>query len=81
VDAAAIMKAIKVDSARRIVSCIICVLVPSIFWFAPLPIDPIAKHALAIALFMVLAWIIEVKSFAELGSHPVPMAVERVLSR
>ena len=67
VDAAAIMKAIKVDSARRIISCIICVLVPSIFWFAPLPIDPIAKHALAIALFMVLAWITEVVDHSVAG--------------
>ena len=66
-DAAAIVQTIKVDGARRIVSCIICVLVPSIFWFAPLPIDPVAKHGLAIALFMVLAWITEVVDHAVAG--------------
>ena len=66
-DAAAIVETIKGDGARRIVSCIICVLVPSIFWFAPLPIDPAAKHALAIALFMVLAWITEVVDHAVTG--------------
>ena len=66
-DAAAIVETIKVDGARRIVSCIICVLVPSIFWFAPLPIDPVAKHGLAIALFMVLAWITEVVDHAVTG--------------
>jgi anion transporter len=67
VDAAAIVETIKVDGARRIVSCIICVLVPSIFWFAPLPIDPVAKQGLAIALFMVLAWITEVVDHAVAG--------------
>jgi sodium-dependent dicarboxylate transporter 2/3/5 len=36
-------------------------------WFAPLPIDPVAKHGLAIALFMVLAWITEVVDHAVAG--------------
>jgi solute carrier family 13 (sodium-dependent dicarboxylate transporter), member 2/3/5 len=37
------------------------------FWFAPLPIDPVAKHGLAIALFMVLAWITEAIDHAIAG--------------
>jgi anion transporter len=30
-----------------------------IIWFAPLPIEPATKHGLAIASFMLIAWIIE----------------------
>jgi anion transporter len=36
-------------------------------WFAPLPIDLVAKRGLAIALFMVLAWITEVVDHAVAG--------------
>jgi len=54
-------------AGRGVVSCIICVLVPTIFWFAPLPIDPVAKHGVAIALFMVLGWITEVVDHAVVG--------------
>jgi anion transporter len=30
------------------------------FWFLPLGIDPLAQHALAIGLFMIVAWMIQV---------------------
>jgi solute carrier family 13 (sodium-dependent dicarboxylate transporter), member 2/3/5 len=29
---------------------------PAALWFAPLPLDPVAKHAIAISSFMILAW-------------------------
>lgn len=36
------------------------VVVPLIFWFLPLNLEPDAHHALAITLFMILAWATEV---------------------
>ena len=66
-DAAAIAETSKADDVRKNVSRVICVLVPVAFWFAPLPIDPAAKHGLAIALFMVLAWITEAIDHAIAG--------------
>src|SRR3954466_3355665 len=36
------------------------VVVPLIFWFLPLSLEPKAQHALAITLFMILAWATEV---------------------
>jgi len=47
------------SSAPRFASLLICLLVPLVFWFSPLPIDSTTKHALAVTLFMVLAWITE----------------------
>lgn len=37
----------------------LCVIIPIMIWFAPVPADAITRHALAIAAFMVLAWITE----------------------
>jgi sodium-dependent dicarboxylate transporter 2/3/5 len=42
-------------------------LVPLILWFAPLEIDPRTKHVLAIASFMILAWITEAVDYALAG--------------
>lgn len=36
------------------------VLVPIVFWLLPLDLDPKAHHALAVTLFMILAWATEV---------------------
>ena len=36
------------------------VAVPLVFWFLPLNLDPQAQHAIAISLFMILAWATEV---------------------
>src|SRR5437660_1711647 len=36
---------------------ILCVVVPIALWFAPLNLDPTIKHTLAIASFMIIAWI------------------------
>ncbi|HVN80996.1 MAG TPA: SLC13 family permease, partial [Terriglobia bacterium] len=38
---------------------ILSIVVPLLLWFAPLSIDPIPKHALAIASFMIIAWVTE----------------------
>jgi anion transporter len=38
---------------------LLCVIVPLIVWFAPVPAEATTRHALAIAAFMVLAWITE----------------------
>jgi solute carrier family 13 (sodium-dependent dicarboxylate transporter), member 2/3/5 len=43
------------------------VLVPLALWFAPLPLEPRAQHAIAIASFMILAWITQVLDHAITG--------------
>jgi solute carrier family 13 (sodium-dependent dicarboxylate transporter), member 2/3/5 len=45
----------------------VTVLVPVIFWFAPIAIEARTKHGLAIALFMILAWMTEALEFALAG--------------
>ena len=45
----------------------LCVALPVILWFAPLEIDPRMRHALAIAFFMILAWITEAIDYALAG--------------
>src|SRR2546430_4959601 len=53
---------------RRIfIGRILCVALPLALWFAPLRIDPTANHALAIALFMIVAWITEALAHAITG--------------
>lgn len=46
---------------------ILCVVVPMILWFAPLNLDPTIQHALAIASFMIIAWISEALAHALTG--------------
>jgi anion transporter len=46
---------------------ILCVVVPIILWFAPLNLDPTIQHALAIASFMIIAWISEALAHALTG--------------
>ncbi|MBV9172246.1 MAG: anion permease, partial [Chloroflexi bacterium] len=58
-DAAATVEAKKRTGNAQVLSLIVCIVAPLAFWFAPLPIEPTARHSLAIALFMVLAWITE----------------------
>lgn len=60
-------KQAKQEGARRYAGLLVCVIVPLLFWLSPLPIDAAAKHALAITLFMVLAWITEVIDHAIAG--------------
>src|ERR1043165_2366389 len=66
-DAAATAAKPRSDGIRQLLSRVVCVAVPLALWFAPLPVDPVSKHALAIALFMVLAWITEAVDHAVAG--------------
>src|ERR1043165_1479742 len=66
-DAAATAAQPRSDGIRQLLRRVVCVAVPLALWFAPLPVDPVTKHALAIALFMVLAWITEAVDHAVAG--------------
>lgn len=46
-------------STRTVIGAILTVAAPAILWFAPLNFDLTAKHALAVAAFMIVAWIAE----------------------
>lgn len=46
-------------STRTVVGSILMVAVPAFLWFAPLNFELTAKHALAVAAFMIVAWITE----------------------
>jgi solute carrier family 13 (sodium-dependent dicarboxylate transporter), member 2/3/5 len=46
-------------STRKIIGSILAVAVPVALWFAPLNFDATSKHALAVAAFMIVAWITE----------------------
>lgn len=43
------------------------VLVPSVFWFAPVSLPAAPKHAIAISLFMLIAWMTEALDYAVAG--------------
>jgi anion transporter len=51
----------------KILGALLGVLAIPIFWFAPLPLEPRAQHALAITAFMVIFWIVEVVPHAVTG--------------
>jgi solute carrier family 13 (sodium-dependent dicarboxylate transporter), member 2/3/5 len=46
-------------STRKTIGSILAVAVPVVLWFAPLNFDALSKHALAVAAFMIVAWITE----------------------
>jgi solute carrier family 13 (sodium-dependent dicarboxylate transporter), member 2/3/5 len=46
-------------SARRAIGFIVAIAVPVLIWFAPFNFDPTSRHALAVAAFMIVAWIAE----------------------
>jgi solute carrier family 13 (sodium-dependent dicarboxylate transporter), member 2/3/5 len=54
-------------SWRAFIGRFLCIIVPVVLWFAPLNLDPIIKHALAIASFMIIAWITEALAHALTG--------------
>jgi len=54
-------------SWRTLIGRILAVVVPVTLWFAPLDLDPTAKHALAITSFMIIAWITEALDHALTG--------------
>src|SRR6266849_2341679 len=47
-------------SARKLASYFLTVALPVTIWFAPLDLDATTKHAIAITLFMIIAWAFEV---------------------
>src|SRR5206468_5449543 len=54
-------------SVRVTIARGLCVAVPVALWFAPIDIDARTKHTLAIAAFMILAWITEAIDYALAG--------------
>src|SRR5215510_4889716 len=54
-------------SWRVFIGRVLCVVVPIAIWFAPLEIEPTVKRALAIASFIIIAWITEALDHALTG--------------
>ncbi|HEX5081550.1 MAG TPA: SLC13 family permease [Blastocatellia bacterium] len=52
---------------RVFIGRILCVIAPVALWFAPLGIEPTVKRALAIASFIIIAWITEALDHALTG--------------
>ena len=48
------------SSLAKSVGWLAAVAIPAAMWFAPLPLAPTSKHAIAITLFMIIAWAFEV---------------------
>ena len=46
--------------SRSLLKAVPTIAVPFVFWFLPLDLEPQAQHAIAITLFMILAWATEV---------------------
>ena len=58
----------RAEASRRVhIGRALCVSVPLILWFAPLDIDARTKHGLAIASFMIVAWMTEAIDYALAG--------------
>jgi len=59
----------RADSAPlwKTAGAIVSVALPVAVWFAPLPLDVTAKHALAVTCFMIIAWITHVMPHAVTG--------------
>lgn len=55
------------EAARVTIGRALCVLVPVALWFAPIGMDVRTQHVLAIAAFMILAWITEAIDYALAG--------------
>jgi len=54
-------------SALVLAGQILCLVVPVLIWFSPLPIEPRVKHMFAIAAFMIIAWITQAMEYALAG--------------
>src|ERR1700731_4386593 len=52
------------NSPVVIVGQVLCILVPLAVWFAPLPLEPVTQHAVAVVAFMVVAWITRAMDYA-----------------
>jgi solute carrier family 13 (sodium-dependent dicarboxylate transporter), member 2/3/5 len=56
-----------VSSRLAVVGQVLCVVIPLAIWFMPVDINPTTKHGLAIALFMVVAWITQAMDYTVTG--------------
>jgi solute carrier family 13 (sodium-dependent dicarboxylate transporter), member 2/3/5 len=54
-------------SLRTNIGRALCLIVPILVWFSPIPIEAAAKHALAITSFILIAWVTEAMEFALAG--------------
>ncbi len=52
---------------RTSIGQILCVAVPAMIWFAPSGLEPLTQHGLAIAAFMIVAWITQAMDQALAG--------------
>jgi anion transporter len=55
------------NSRLVVIGQILCILVPPLVWFTPLPLQPVTQHAFAIVGFMVVAWITRAMDYALAG--------------
>ena len=55
------------SSFRNIIACVLAIGAPTIVWFSPIPPNPVARHALAVACFMIVSWITEIMPHAVTG--------------
>jgi len=55
------------DARRAWTGRLACILVPIVIWVAPLPLEPVTKHGMAIAAFMILGWATEAAEPALVG--------------
>jgi anion transporter len=56
-----------VPSTRKVIGGVLTIAVPVGLWFSPLPLAMNSRHALAVASFMIIAWITEVLPHALTG--------------
>jgi solute carrier family 13 (sodium-dependent dicarboxylate transporter), member 2/3/5 len=54
-------------ASRKVIGGVLTIAVPIGLWFSPLPLEANSKHALAVASFMIIAWITEVLPHAITG--------------
>src|SRR5579859_4482436 len=54
-------------SLRKVIGYILGIVVPVLFWYAPIQFDTTAKHAVAVSSFMIIAWITETLPHALTG--------------
>ena len=55
------------SSLRAKIGGVLSILIPVVIWLSPFQIEPTAKHALAITVFMIIAWITEPLDHAVTG--------------
>lgn len=58
---------LSLTSARKLIGYVLGIAVPVALWVAPVRLDATAKHALAVASFMIIAWISETLPHALTG--------------